>query len=155
MIVLGVLLLAVAGAAAVNGIVANSGSSHALTHEFTVFGYAVEGSAGRIFFYGIVIGVAGVLGLALVLKGLSRGVRSRVATRRELRRTRQENEALQRQKDQLASQLDSERARTATVPAPDSPAPATDGPAVRGSSPVVHEPSPVVREPAEAPRRTP
>jgi hypothetical protein len=155
MIVLGVLLLAVAGAVAVNGIVANSGGSHQLTSDFTVFGYALEGSAGRIFFYGIVIGVLGVLGLALLGKGMSRGMRSKVATRRELRRTRQENEALLKQREQLATELDSERARTAADPslsaassAPASPAPAAPAAPV----PAVREP---VREPAEAPRRTP
>jgi hypothetical protein len=123
MIVLGVLLLVAAGAVAVNGIVANSGSQHVLAHQFSVFGYAVQGSAGRVFFYGIVVGVVGILGLALLFKGLSRGVRNRAAARRELKRTRQEREALRKQKEQLATELDSERARTAAAPA--SPAPAS------------------------------
>jgi flagellar biosynthesis component FlhA len=118
MIVLGVLLLAVAGAVAVNAIVANSGSAHALAQDFTVFGYAVEGSAGRIFLYGIIVGVAGLLGLALLMSGLTRGARRRAATRRELKRTRQEKESLQRQKDELASELDSQRSQPGSAPAP-------------------------------------
>lgn len=127
MIVLGVLLLVVAGAVAVNGIVANTGSQHVLAHQFSVFGYGIQGSAGRVFFYGIVVGVVGILGLALLLKGMSRGVRNRAATRRELKRTRQEREALRTQKEQLATELDSERARTGGAPA--SPAPASVDPA--------------------------
>jgi hypothetical protein len=111
MIVLGLLLLIAAGAVALGGIFANSGSGHALAQSFTVFGYELEGSSGRIFVYGIVVGVIAALGFGLLVAGLNRGVRHRVATRRELRRARQEKEVLQRQHDELASRLDDEHAR--------------------------------------------
>ena len=128
MIVLGVLLLVAAGAVAVNGIVANTGSQHVLAHQFSVFGYGIQGSAGRVFFYGIVVGAVGLLGLALFLKGMNRGVRNRAATRRELKRTRQEREALRQQKEQLATELDSERARGTAAAARPAPASAEQAP---------------------------
>ena len=65
----------------------------------------------------------GILGLALLFKGLSRGVRHRAATRRELKRSRLERETLRQQKEQLATELDSERARAAAAPASPAPAP--------------------------------
>jgi hypothetical protein len=111
MIVLGVLLLVAAGAVALGGIFANSGSSHTLAQSFTIFGYELEGSTGRLFLYGIVVGAVAALGLGMLIAGLSRTVRHRAAARRELRAARQEKEALQRQHDQLASELD-ERAKT-------------------------------------------
>ena len=59
-------------AAGVGGVLANSGSGHALTHGFAVFGYHVTGSTGTLFLYGIVVGAAGVLGLSLLLAGARR-----------------------------------------------------------------------------------
>ena len=42
---------------------------HDLVHPFAVFGYHVTGSNGRLFLYGIVVGVIGVAGLSLLLAG--------------------------------------------------------------------------------------
>ena len=53
--------------AGVAGVLSNSGSGHALTHHFAVFGYHVTGSTGTLFLYGIVVGALGLVGLSLLL----------------------------------------------------------------------------------------
>lgn len=121
MVVLGVLLLVAAGAVALSGILANSGSAHALTDSFTVFGYEIEGSTGQLFLYGIIVGAVGAIGLGLVLSGLTRGMKTRAATRRELRRAQREREALKQEKDQLEHRLDDERGRADTQHIPAQP----------------------------------
>jgi hypothetical protein len=55
-IILGLIILVAAGVAGVAGVLSNSGSGHALTHGFAVFGYHVTGSTGTLFLYGIVAG---------------------------------------------------------------------------------------------------
>ena len=61
-IIIGLVILIAAVIAGVAGVLANSGSSHALTHGFAVFGYHVTGSTGTLFLYGIVVGVIGLFG---------------------------------------------------------------------------------------------
>jgi hypothetical protein len=48
-IVLGLVFLVAAVIAGVAGVLASSGSGHALTHGFSVFGYHVTGSTGTLF----------------------------------------------------------------------------------------------------------
>ena len=55
-IILGLVILVAAVIAGVAGVLSNSGSGHALTHGFAVFGYHVTGSTGTLFLYGIVSG---------------------------------------------------------------------------------------------------
>jgi hypothetical protein len=45
-IIIGLVILVAAVVAAVAGVLSNSGSGHALTHQFAVFGYHVTGSTG-------------------------------------------------------------------------------------------------------------
>jgi hypothetical protein len=71
-IIIGLVVLIAAVIAGVAGVLANSGSSHALTHGFAVFGYHVTGSTGTLFLYGIVVGAIGLLGLGLLLAGARR-----------------------------------------------------------------------------------
>ncbi len=71
-IVIGLVILIAAVVAGVAGVLSNSGSGHALTHPFAVFGYHVTGSTGTLFLYGIVVGALGLLGLSLLLAGARR-----------------------------------------------------------------------------------
>jgi hypothetical protein len=45
-IIIGLVILVAAVVAGVAGVLSNSGSGHALTHQFAVFGYHVTGSTG-------------------------------------------------------------------------------------------------------------
>ena len=72
------------------GVLTNSGSGHALTRGFEVFGYHVTGSTGTLFLCGIVVGAAGMLGLSLLLAGARRTSRRGREARRGLHQSRRE-----------------------------------------------------------------
>src|SRR5215203_3400136 len=98
MVALGLLLLAGAGLTVLVGF-------------FELFGYDISGSTGRLFLYGAIVGVVGMLGLNLLLAGLGRGVKHKVATRRERKTYRRRTETLQEERDRLADELAEQRAR--------------------------------------------
>ena len=113
-IILGLVILVAAVAAGVGGVLANSGSGHALTHGFAVFGYHVTGSTGTLFLYGIVVGAVGVLGLSLLLAGARRTSRRGRDARRGLKQSRRETAAAGAARDDLIDQREAARAYTAS-----------------------------------------
>ena len=115
-IIIGLVVLIAAVIAGVAGVLANSGSSHALTHGFAVFGYHVTGSTGTLFLYGIVVGAIGVLGLGLLLAGARRTSRRGRAARQGLKRSRRETAAASQDRDDLLEQREAARASTASTP---------------------------------------
>lgn len=84
-IILGLVILIAAVVVGVVGVVANSGSSHALNSDFSIFGYHVTGSTGALFLAGIVVGAVGIAGLSLLLAGARRTSRRASAARQELK----------------------------------------------------------------------
>jgi hypothetical protein len=113
-IILGLIILVAAVIAGVAGVLANSGSGHALTHGFSVFGYHVTGSTGTLFLYGLVVGAAGLLGLSLLLAGARRTARRGRAARRGLKQSRRETAAASQTRDDLIDQREAARAYTAS-----------------------------------------
>ena len=113
-IILGLVILVAAVIAGVARVLSNSGGGHALTHGFAVFGYHVTGSTGTLFLYGIVVGVAGLLGLSLLLAGARRTVRRGREARRGLKQSRRETAAASQARDDLIDQRDTARAYTAS-----------------------------------------
>ncbi|MFZ0157825.1 MAG: hypothetical protein WAL50_02255 [Kineosporiaceae bacterium] len=130
-LIIGLLILIAAAGVAVAGVVANSGSAHALGESFVIFGQSVTGlSTGQLFLYGIVVGVVGMLGLAMLLGTFNRRLASR-GSRRALKGSRSESAALRLDRERLTQQLDDERTEHSRVgtPKPTSPSPAApDGP---------------------------
>ena len=114
-IILGLVILVAAVVAGMAGVLANSGSGHALTHGFAVFGYHVTGSTGTLFLYGLVVGAAGVLGLSLLLAGARRTSRRGRAARRGLKQSRRETAAISQDRDDLIDQRETARAYTAST----------------------------------------
>ena len=112
-IILGLIILVAAVIAGVAGVLGNSGSGHALTHGFAVFGYHVTGSTGTLFLYGIVVGALGVLGLSLLLAGARRTSRRGREARRGLKQSRRETATAAQARDDLIDQRDTARAYTA------------------------------------------
>jgi len=110
MVAIGLLLLAGAGLTVLVGFLANTGVEHTIPGGFELFGYEISGSTGRLFLYGAILGVVGMLGLNLLLTGLGRGVKHKVANRRERKTYRRRTETLQGERDRLARELDEERA---------------------------------------------
>jgi hypothetical protein len=125
MAVLGLLLLLSAVGLSLDVVFQNTSSINvdALGQTFTL-------SSGWLFVAGVITGAVGLLGVTLLLGGMARARRRRVA----LAESRGSSQELQADRDRLAAELDHERAgRTSTAPAPSQrPAPAEreNGPAV-------------------------
>jgi hypothetical protein len=114
-IIIGLVILVAAVVAGVAGVLSNSGSGHALTHQFAVFGYHVTGSTGTLFLYGIVVGALGLVGLSLLLAGARRTSRRGREARRGLRQSRRETAAVSQDRDDLIGQRETARAYTAST----------------------------------------
>jgi hypothetical protein len=114
-IILGLVILVAAVVVGVAGVVTNHGSGHVVTHGFTVFGYHLNGSTGRLFLYGIVVGAVAVFGLGLLLTGAGRTSRRGRTARQGLERSRGETAAATKERDELASQRDAARAESTSV----------------------------------------
>jgi uncharacterized membrane protein YciS (DUF1049 family) len=127
-IIIGLVILVAAVIVGVAGVLSNSGSGHALTHPFALFGYHVTGSTGTLFLYGIVVGAIAVAGLSLLLAAARRTSRRGHEARRGLRQSRRETAAVSQDRDDLIDQRDAARAHTAST-LDDSDSPADDIPA--------------------------
>jgi len=114
-IIIGLVILVAAVVAGVAGVLSNSGSGHALTHQFAVFGYHVTGSTGTLFLYGIVVGAIAEAGLSLLLAAARRTSRRGHEARRGLRRSRRETAAVSQDRDDLLGQRDAARDRAAST----------------------------------------
>jgi hypothetical protein len=122
LVVLGLIILLAAVIVGVAGVLGNAGSEHALTDGFAVLGYHVTGSTGSLFLIGIVVGVAGALGLGLLLAGARRTSRRGSTARRELKQSRRETAAISQERDDLVDQRSAERAdKAADTPRTTSP----------------------------------
>ena len=126
MVIVGFLILLVAVGVGVSGVLANSGGEHLLGQDFAVLGLQLSGlTTGQLFFYGIIIGVVGMLGLSLLLGAFNRRLASR-RSRRALKGSQKESQALRTDRDRLTQQLDdehTEQARAAMSTDSGSPAP--------------------------------
>ena len=116
-VIIGLVVLLAAVIAGVAGVLANSGSSHALTHGFAVFGYHVTGSTGTLFLYGIVVGAIGLFGMTLLLAGARRTSRRGHVARRGLKQSRRETAAVSQVRDDLLDEREASRVAAAGGPA--------------------------------------
>ena len=107
MFFLGLLLFLAAAVVGVVGTAANQGANSMLASNFTLFGWPVPMSAGWVFFWGIITGLVGMLGLSLMYRAASRAK----AHRRELRHTRREAEGLRKRE---AQRTEAERSGSGT-----------------------------------------
>jgi len=117
MLVLGLLVLAAAVVVGAVGVASNTGTQHQLPDGFSIFGYHIHGSVGKLFFAGLVIGAIGMIGLIMVLDG----VRRNAALRRELLRFRREARSRRTAPAVVAPATQAPVSRT---PEPQAPAPA-------------------------------
>lgn len=151
-VIIGLVILIAAVVAGVTGVLSNSGTGHALTHHFAVFGYHVTGSTGTLFLYGIVVGTLGLFGLGLLLSGARRTARRGHEARRGLKQSRRENAAVSQDHDDLLGQLETARAHTASTrgndPAASGRDPGADAAAGRHSNWHLFAPRSTAAEPA-------
>ena len=108
-VVVGLVLLVAAVVVGVAGVLTNADSAHALTDDFSVFGFEGGGSTGTLFLYGIVVGAIGTVGLGLLLAGARRSSRRGSEARRGLKESRRETAAAIEQRDSLVDQRDASR----------------------------------------------
>ena len=101
--IVGLVLLIAAVVVGLAGVLTNMGSTHHLVH-FTVLGYHVTGSTGRLFLYGLVVGMVGLLGLFLLLSAVRRSARAARAARRELKQALSETASVPQDRDDLLAQ---------------------------------------------------
>jgi hypothetical protein len=118
-IIIGLIIVIAAVIVGVAGVLSNSGSGHALTHQFAVFGYHVTGSTGTLFLYGIVVGALGLFGLSLLLAGARRTSRRGREARRGLSRSRRETATVSQDRDDLLDQRETARASAASAASTD------------------------------------
>ncbi|WP_413114991.1 hypothetical protein ACK1X7_10270 [Streptomyces sp. CY1] len=110
MLFIGLIILAAAAVIGVVGVLGNLGGGHALTGDFSVFGFNGDGYTGTVFLSGIVIGAAALLGLGLMMAA----VRRRHAARQGLTQHRREPAPVDRDRDEVAGRhepADDESAR--------------------------------------------
>ena len=114
-IILALVVLIAAVVVGVAAVLGNRGIDHALVHPFSVLGYHVTGSEGRLFLYGMVVGAVGVAALCLLLAAARRTSRRGSDARRGLRQSRQETADVSRDRDDLLDQRETARAYTASA----------------------------------------
>lgn len=100
-VIVGLVVLIVAAIVGFTGALANAGSAHHLSENFSVFGYHVTGSTGTLFVFGIVIGVMAMLGLSVLLAGARRTAGRGRNARRELESSQREAAFLNQDRDRL------------------------------------------------------
>ena len=103
-VIVGLVVLAVAGIVALIGVLANAGPAHPLAGNFSVFGYHVTGSTGTLFLFGMAVGALAMLGLSVLLAGARRTAQRGRDARLELRHSQQESALLNRDRDLLLEQ---------------------------------------------------
>lgn len=116
MVALGLLILVAAGVVGAAGVLGNDGSAHNVSPAFEVLGVEFTGSTGVLFLIGMLVGVAGTIGIGLMLVGSKRRARHRLENRRERRDIRGEAETLQQERDRLAQELADEREQRTVEP---------------------------------------
>ncbi|GGK70964.1 hypothetical protein [Ornithinimicrobium pekingense] len=111
LVILGLVLLLIALIVGIAGVLTNSDP---LTDAFSVFGFAVDGTTGTLFLYGIVVGAVAMLGLSLVLAGASRSSRRGHDARRGLKESRRETASAVHERDNMRDQRNVARGGSST-----------------------------------------
>ena len=101
LVIVGLIVLLLAVIVALMGVLGNTGPTHPLTENFSVFGYHVTGSTGALFLFGIVIGAVAMLGLSVLLAGAWRTAGRGRDARRDLARSQRETAYATRDRDTL------------------------------------------------------
>jgi hypothetical protein len=95
-VIIGLIVLFGAAIVGTIGVLANAGSTHPLSEQFSVLGYHVTGSTGALFLSGIVVGAVGCLGLSVLLAGARRSAGRRRDARLGIARSKRESDFVNR-----------------------------------------------------------
>jgi hypothetical protein len=112
MVVLGLLLLLLSGALTVGVVMQNTDAA-----SVSAFGQSATGlTVGGLFVAGVVTGAIAILGLTLMMAGLSRHRARRAGLKREMRDVRDERESLAEENERLRRELESKRTDAEVYP---------------------------------------
>jgi membrane protein implicated in regulation of membrane protease activity len=117
MVVLGLFLLVLAGALTAAMVLQNTDASSA-----SAFGQAVTGTTGTLFLAGVITGAVALLGVMLMMAGLSRRRGRRRGLKQQVRAERGEKETLAEENARLRRELDGSRSDADVYPDEDAPA---------------------------------
>ena len=111
MVVLGLLLLLAAGALTAGMALQNTDPVSA-----SLSGQALSGTVGGLFLAGVVTGAVAILGVLLMLSGLSRRRARRAGLKQQVREARVEKETLAEENARLQRELEASRAGADAYP---------------------------------------
>lgn len=117
-ILIGLVILAISVLLATMGFMVNA--NHPFDGDFALFGQHITGlTTGRLFLFGVIVGLVVALGLSILRGAFSRGVASR-ELQRDLKKSQAETAAVRADLERLSGDLASERAKNQVT---DSPSP--------------------------------
>lgn len=115
-LLIGICVLGIAALLAAVGVASNGGSAHLLNGDFALFGQHMTGlSTGRLFLFGIVVGLVAALGLSILRGFFARGLASR-DLKKELKKTQAESLTLRADFDRVQKELATERGKNLARP---------------------------------------
>jgi uncharacterized integral membrane protein len=112
MVVLGLFLLVLAGALTAAMVLQNTDASSA-----SVLGQAVTGTTGTLFLAGVITGAVALLGIMLMMAGVTRGRGRRRGLKNQVRTERGEKESLADENARLQRELEQARSGSDVYPA--------------------------------------
>lgn len=115
-VIIGLTILSISVLIAVMGFTVNS--SNPFDGDFALFGQHMTGlTTGRLFLFGVIVGLVMTLGLSILRGVFSRGVASR-ELQRDLKKSLAETASVRAELDRLAGELAAERAKSQAVDIP-------------------------------------
>lgn len=108
-VIIGLVILAISVLLATLGFVVNS--NHPFTGDFAILGQHITGlTTGRLFLFGIIVGLVVALGLSILRGVFSRGIASR-ELQRELKKANAERDSLRADYERIIGELAIEQAK--------------------------------------------
>lgn len=115
-LIIGLIILSISVLVAVMGFIVNSSSP--FDGDFALFGQHLTGlTTGRLFLFGVVVGLVVALGLSILRGVFSRGIASR-ELQRELKKSLAETASVRADFERLSAELADERAKSQVVEIP-------------------------------------
>ncbi|MBI3430453.1 MAG: hypothetical protein HY050_10500 [Actinobacteria bacterium] len=122
-VTIGLIILAGSVLLATVGFVVNS--NRPLDGDFAIFGQHITGSTtGRLFLFGVIVGLVIALGLSILRGVFSRGIASR-ELQRDLKKSLAETASVRADYERISGELASEQAKNQQVHGMQSPEPLT------------------------------
>lgn len=115
-VIIGLVILSISVLLAAMGFIVNT--NHPFEGDFALFGQHLTGlTTGRLFLFGVIVGLVIALGLSILRGAFSRGVASR-ELQRELKKSRAETASVRADFERLSAELTSERTKSQAIEVP-------------------------------------